>query len=110
MLKRSPLPLHHNFTKNTLLVLRGVFSNFKTVFKMKNIAISLFILFGFIACENNKPKEATQTTAPVATETKAEVKTDTTHVHVFTCPMHPEVTGKEGDKCPKCSMALEHKD
>ena len=22
------------------------------------------------------------------------------------CPMHPEVTGVEGDKCPKCKMKL----
>ncbi|HYH14993.1 MAG TPA: heavy metal-binding domain-containing protein [Flavisolibacter sp.] len=27
--------------------------------------------------------------------------------HSYTCPMHPEVTGKAGDKCPKCGMALE---
>ena len=26
---------------------------------------------------------------------------------IYACPMHPEVTGKEGDKCPKCGMALE---
>ena len=25
----------------------------------------------------------------------------------YACPMHPEVTGKEGDKCSKCNMALE---
>lgn len=25
----------------------------------------------------------------------------------YACPMHPEVTGKEGDKCSKCGMALE---
>ncbi len=30
--------------------------------------------------------------------------------HVFSCPMHPDVTGKEGDKCPKCGMKLEHTD
>lgn len=30
--------------------------------------------------------------------------------HVFACPMHPEVTGKEGDTCPKCGMKLEHND
>lgn len=30
--------------------------------------------------------------------------------HIYACPMHPEVTGKEGDKCPKCGMALEHND
>lgn len=26
---------------------------------------------------------------------------------VYACPMHPEVTGKAGDKCAKCGMALE---
>jgi len=24
----------------------------------------------------------------------------------YVCPMHPEITGKEGDKCSKCGMAL----
>lgn len=41
--------------------------------------------------------------------------TDTTgahaqHQHIFSCPMHPDVRGKEGDKCPKCGMSLEHLD
>lgn len=27
--------------------------------------------------------------------------------HVFACPMHPEITGKEGDKCSECGMDLE---
>jgi hypothetical protein len=38
------------------------------------------------------------------------VTADASHEHVYACPMHPEVTGKEGDKCPKCGMALEHND
>ncbi len=25
---------------------------------------------------------------------------------VYHCPMHPEVTGKKGDTCPKCGMNL----
>ncbi len=25
---------------------------------------------------------------------------------MYTCPMHPEVTGAKDDKCPKCGMAL----
>ncbi len=29
------------------------------------------------------------------------------HEHEFACPMHPEETGHEGDKCGKCGMALE---
>lgn len=46
---------------------------------------------------------------------------DSTEMHdmdstqmAYACPMHPEVTGKEGDKCSKCGMKLEpvkeHKD
>ncbi len=30
--------------------------------------------------------------------------------HIYACPMHPEVTGKEVDTCPKCGMKLEHND
>jgi hypothetical protein len=25
----------------------------------------------------------------------------------YVCPMHPERTGKAGDRCPDCNMALE---
>ena len=27
--------------------------------------------------------------------------------HVFVCPMHPEITGVEGDHCSECGMDLE---
>lgn len=30
--------------------------------------------------------------------------------HIYACPMHPEVIGKEGEKCSKCGMPLEHND
>lgn len=36
----------------------------------------------------------------------AEHKMDSTAM-VYACPMHPEVTGKEGEKCSKCGMKLE---
>jgi hypothetical protein len=26
--------------------------------------------------------------------------------HVYSCPMHPEITGKSGDKCSECGMDL----
>jgi len=32
------------------------------------------------------------------------------HEHTYSCPMHPEVTGHEGEMCPKCGMALVHND
>ena len=78
---------------------------------MKNIIISAFITLSFMACGDNKQAEMAKTPPTVTTETKADVKTDTIqHVHVYACPMHPEITGKEGDKCQKCGMALEHND
>lgn len=30
--------------------------------------------------------------------------------HLYACPMHPEVTGKEEESCSKCGMKLEHND
>lgn len=27
----------------------------------------------------------------------------------YACPMHPDITGKEGDTCSKCGMKLEAK-
>jgi len=52
----------------------------------------------FSACaSDNKSKENT-----------AQYEED--HQHTYACPMHPEVTGKEGDTCPKCGMKLEHND
>lgn len=26
---------------------------------------------------------------------------------IYSCPMHPKFTGKQGDKCPKCGMEME---
>lgn len=40
------------------------------------------------------------------TESNDQAKPDSTAV-VYACSMHPEVTGKEGDKCSKCGMKLE---
>lgn len=38
-------------------------------------------------------------------DTQGQTKADTTAVS-YACPMHPEVTGKDGDKCSKCGMKL----
>ncbi|MBI1767144.1 MAG: hypothetical protein HYR67_02075 [Bacteroidetes bacterium] len=50
-------------------------------------------------------------------KTEQEQKEDENHKHAegeehdnetaYACPMHPEVTGKDGDKCSKCGMKLE---
>jgi Heavy metal binding domain len=78
---------------------------------MKNILFIALILTSLMACQNaTTPKtDAVETTKPAPT-TATEVKTDTTHAPVFACPMDLEITGKEGDKCSKCGMALVRKD
>ena len=60
---------------------------------MKNMLIlglALMGLLGVFAACNNTPKI-------VNNDPNA----------VYACPMHPEVTGKAGDTCPKCKMDLE---
>ncbi|WP_394202590.1 heavy metal-binding domain-containing protein [Shewanella waksmanii] len=45
-----------------------------------------------------------------ATEHKCDNCPKDKHHHAqakYDCPMHPEVTGKKGDTCPKCGMNLE---
>lgn len=32
---------------------------------------------------------------------------NTQHHYSYSCPMHPEVKGKKGDRCPKCGMELQ---
>lgn len=53
------------------------------------------------SCGGSKTESKDQTTeeAPAESADVAEVK--------YACPMHPEITGKKGDVCSKCNMALE---
>ena len=77
---------------------------------MKILIFVSLIVLGFAACDNTKTADNAKMNGTTS-ETKMTVKADTaTHVHVFACPMHPEITGKEGDKCSKCGMALVHKE
>lgn len=78
---------------------------------MKNSMLVALILLAFMACQNKEtPKQERREMEKEVYPIAIPMKVDTTHVHVFACPMHPEITGKEGDKCPKCGMALTHKD
>lgn len=51
--------------------------------------------FVLVLC-NQKSKE---------TEVKTTEKTDA-NSRLYACSMHPEVTGKKGEKCSKCRMEL----
>ncbi|MFN8284147.1 MAG: DUF3347 domain-containing protein [Chitinophagales bacterium] len=59
----------------------------------KLIIIISAITFAFTAC-NTKQTAETETTS---TEQSNQL---------YACPMHPEITGKKGDKCSKCGMEL----
>ena len=75
----------------------------KQVLKLKTAFIAICVFTFFAACNNS---------GSAKTETTDSTSMEATHGedHVFACPMHPEVTGKEGDTCPKCGMKLEHND
>lgn len=64
---------------------------------MKNVILAvLAMVFVLVACNSNTDKSK---------ETKTE-KESTPAEQLYSCKMHPEVTGKKGDKCPKCEMEL----
>ena len=74
---------------------------------MKNLmVVALFLVFGLCSCGTDHSKQNTTESAKTSVPEKAEIKTDTLNTAVFVCPMDPEITGKEGDKCSKCGMAL----
>ena len=65
----------------------------RNIFTLSSIVILSFL---FVACggaqhheehDNNAAKEVAEAT--------------------YACPMHPEITGKKGDRCSKCGMYLE---
>ena len=82
---------------------------------MKTLILTLGIVFAllagsttFMSCSSGNNKKAESTEQHMMDEQEHEMAD---HDHeameaVYTCPMHPEVKGKKGDKCPKCGMEL----
>ena len=67
---------------------------------MKKAVIIIAMVTIFISC--NKTTKSSDTDS-----TTIESNMDNTHKDpLFACPMHPEITGKKGDHCSKCQMAL----
>jgi hypothetical protein len=67
------------------------------------IALSLFL----IACGGGEAGAPDGATSKDSTGVATDGKITTGAEASYACPMHPEVTGKEGDACPKCGMTLE---
>lgn len=76
----------------------------KRVFKISTAVIAIGTASFFTACNNSSQ------TKTVTTDSSATTAATHSEDHIYACPMHPEVTGKEGDTCPKCGMKLEHND
>ncbi|MDF1546735.1 MAG: heavy metal-binding domain-containing protein [Bacteroidales bacterium] len=83
--------------------------------KLVTFGVATLFLIGaafFTSCgnpENQKEHEQMDSTEHEHMSDKSmdeNKKTEQTAA-VYACPMHPEITGKEGDKCSKCGMALE---
>lgn len=76
----------------------------------KIIRHSLFILFAllvFSGCSNSNNEKNSNISSADTIKSNQKIHEGT---HIYACPMHPEVVGKEGDICPKCGMKLEHND
>jgi hypothetical protein len=67
---------------------------------MKNISkLSILVLMLVFASCGCKTEATTETTAIENSDNTAEGQ-------LYACPMHPEVTGKQGEECSKCGMEL----
>lgn len=82
----------HNFLKNSTLLLA---------------AVSLSV---FVSSCDKATKTTDEKTVSVTSKTEPMDMAEHSGDHTYACPMHPEVTGKEGDMCPKCGMKLKHND
>jgi len=67
----------------------------KTFYKIVAVVFVASSLIWTSSCENRKVTSNSSTDSTATASKK------------YACPMHPEVTGKEGDTCPSCGMKLE---
>jgi len=81
----------------------------KTPLQFMLLIAGLFFAAILMTSCGKKAEQATEEHhhgASDSTSKHEDMPTDSTQT-AFACPMHPEVTGKEGDKCSKCGMTLE---
>lgn len=64
----------------------------KNVLKKAALLVGIPILFA-TACNNTEPS--------------ASGKTEHVDEQIYACPMHPDITGNKGEKCPKCGMEMQ---
>jgi len=77
---------------------------------MKNIIFSAILMAFVMTSCNKKDKDMdtnnSETMHHDSTMTDNDSKAMGDDSKMYACPMHPEVTGKKGEKCSKCGMNL----
>jgi hypothetical protein len=81
---------------------------------MYRLSLSLLAVAGLLTATScSSETDSSSATNAVTTPTSGPAEGTAEHGggHIYSCPMHPEVTStKAGEKCPKCGMNLEHTD
>ncbi len=84
---------------------------------MKNI-IFLIVVMPFVlgSCKQNSPDKTNNHSNHMSNDNMMmdndsimmnnKLNTMENHEEMYACPMHPEITGKMGEKCSKCDMKL----
>ena len=74
---------------------------------MKNLILSAATLaFVLVSCnQKNEKVESTDSKTDTSQSSEKVQPTEAT-TELYSCSMHPEVTGKKGEKCSKCGMEL----
>jgi len=85
------------------------------IVKTQILALAGALLISFSACNNTSNDKAASSDSTSQQSTIGEHEGhdgDAQHggAHIYSCPMHPEVTSDKPGECPKCGMDLEHTD
>ena len=81
------------------------------MFRLPVSLLAAASLLTVASCSSDSASSSATNTVTTPTDGPAEGTADHASGHTYACPMHPEVTStKEGEKCPKCGMKLEHND
>ncbi|GAB3300102.1 hypothetical protein GCM10027511_15280 [Hymenobacter humi] len=73
--------------------------------------LALVSLFITASCSSDSASSSATNAVTTPTDGPAAGTAEHSGGHIYSCPMHPEVTStKAGEKCPKCGMKLEHTD
>ena len=81
------------------------------MFRLPVSLLAVASLLTMASCSSDSTSSSATNTVTTPTDGPAAGTAAHANGHTYACPMHPEVTStREGEKCPKCGMALVHND